>query len=98
MALYGQKIPLSKQADPLGILRTRTPTNVPNILVRLKEQDKKLFSLLPAGLAIGHHANPAACTKVEQQYALPVLLSGLLAFVLKKSEINMISTCYKNTL
>ena len=98
ISLYGQKIPFSKQAEHLGILRTSTPTNVPNILVRLKEHDKKLFSLLPAGLALGHHANPAACIKVEQQYALPVLLSGLSALVLKKSETNMISTCYKNTL
>ena len=98
ISLYGQKIPFSKQAEHLGILRTSTPTNVPNILVRLKEHDRKLFSLLPAGLALGHHANPAACIKVEQQYALPVLLSGLSALVLKKSETNMISTCYKNTL
>ena len=66
--------------------------------MRLKEHDRKLFSLLPAGLALGHHANPAACIKVEQQYALPVLLSGLSALVLKKSETNMISTCYKNTM
>ena len=98
IALYGQKIPFSTEAEHLGILRTNTATNVPNILVRLQQHDKKLFSLLPAGLALGHHANPAACIKVEQQYALPVLLSGLSALVLRKSEMNMISTCYKNTL
>ena len=98
ISLYGQKIPFSTEAEHLGILRTSFPTNMPNILVRLQAHDRKLFSLLPAGLALGHHANPAACIKVEQQYALPVLLSGLGALVLRKVEVNMISTCYKNTL
>ena len=98
IVLYGQKIPFSREAEHLGILRTSSLTNMPNILARLQAHDKKLFSLLPVGIALGHHANPAACIKVEQQYALPVLLSGLSALVLKKAEINMISTCYKNTL
>ena len=60
--------------------------------------NKKLFSLLPAGLALQHHANPAACLRVEQLYALPVLLSGLSALVLTKHETDILSACYKNTL
>ena len=96
--LYGQKILFSNEAEHLGILRTNTPTNMPNILVRLQEHNKKLFSVLPAGLGLGHHANPAACVRAEQLYALPVLLSGLSALVLRRTEVDMISACYKNTL
>ena len=98
ISLYEQRIPFSTEAEHLGILRTSSPSNMPNILVRLQEHDKKLFSLLPTGLALGHHANPAACIRVEQQYAFPVLLSGLSALVLGEAEMTMISTCYKNTL
>ena len=97
--LYGHRIPFSNEAEHLGVLRTNTPSNnMPNILVRLQEHNKKLFSILPAGLGLGHHANPAACVRAEQIYALPVLLSGLSALVLRRAEVNMIAACYKNTL
>jgi hypothetical protein len=71
---------------------------MPNIMERVSAHNKKLFSVLPAGLSLHHHANPAACLRVEQLYALPVLLSGLSALVLTKYETGIISACYKNTL
>ena len=40
----------------------------------------------------------AHCVRAEQLYALPVLLSGLSALVLRRAEVNMIAACYKNTL
>ena len=98
ISLHGEKISFSREAEHLGILRSSTPGSLCNILVRLQEHNRKLFSLLPAGLALGHHANPAACIRAEQLYALPVLLSGVAALVLKKSEVSMLSACYKNTL
>ena len=66
-----------------------------NILERLSAYKKKLFSVLPAGLALHHHAPPAACLQVEQLYALPVLLSGISALVLSKYEANMVYSFHK---
>ena len=69
-----------------------------NIMSRLSSYRKQLHSLLPAGLAVHHHANPAACLRAERLYAVPVLLSGLAALVLSKSELNAVYDCHKNTL
>ena len=98
ISLYGQKIEFSEQAEHLGILRSASPGNVVNILERMSAYRSKLFSVLPAGMALHHHADPAACLRVHQLYALPVLLSGLSALALSKSETGMIDSCYKNTL
>ena len=72
--------------------------NLPNLVERFSAHRKKLFSVLPSGLALHHNANPAAALKVEQIYALPVLLSGLSALVLSTYEIGLVTTHYKNTL
>ena len=98
ISLNGQDISFSDQAEHLGILRSVSAGNMPNIMERVSAHNKKLFSVLPAGLSLHHHANPAACLRVEQLYALPVLLSGLSALVLTKYETGIISACYKNTL
>ena len=98
ISLNGQKIEFSEQAEHLGILRTAAPGNVVNILDRMSAYRSKLFSVLPAGMALHHHADPAACLRVHQLYALPVLLSGLSALALSKSETVMIDSCFKNTL
>ena len=98
ISLNGQKIDFSDQEEHLGILRSVSAGNMPNIMERVSAHNKKLFSVLPAGLSLHHHANPAACLRVEQLYALPVLLSGLSALVLTKYETGIISACYKNTL
>ena len=95
ISLHGEPVPFSEEAEHLGILRTSQPGNMANVLGRLTAHNKKLYSILPAGLALGHHANPAACLLAEQRYALPVLLSGL---VLSKVEVDIVSACYKNTL
>ena len=98
LSLCGTRIPFSEEVEHLGVLRTARLGNATNVLERLKAHNHQLFSILPAGLALGHHANPAACIRVEQQYALPVLLSGLAALCLSKTEIRTVSTCYKNAL
>ena len=53
---------------------------------------------MPAGLALHHHASPAACLKAERIYALPVLLSGLGALVLSKAEQKILYNCHTVTL
>ena len=98
ISLNGEPVLFSEEAEHLGILRTSLPGNMANVLDRLSAHNKKLFSVLPAGLALGHHANPAACLLAERCYALPVLLSGLAGLVLSKAEVDIVSACYKNTL
>ena len=98
ISLNGHEIAFAEQAEHLGILRSVSAGNMPNIMERVSAHNKKLFSILPAGFSLHHHANPAACLRVEQLYALPVLLSGLSALVLTKQETDIISACYKNTL
>ena len=98
IVLDGQKIEFSTLAEHLGIVRSSSPGNMPNIVERLSAYESKLFSVLPAGLALHHHANPAACLRVEKLYALPVLLSGLSALVLSQHETGIINSFHKNTL
>ena len=88
----------SDEAEHLGIIRSSTADNMANITSRLALYKKQLYSLLPAGLALHHHANPAANLRAERVYAAPVLLSGLAALVLSKAETNIIHECHKNTL
>ena len=90
ISLNDEPVPFSEEAEHLGILRTSQPGNMVNVLDRLSAHNKKLFSILPAGLALGHHANPAACLHAERCYALPVLLSGLAGLVLSKAETDMV--------
>ena len=95
ISLYNENIDFSEQAEHLGIIRSSNADNMVNILERLSAYKKKLFSVLPAGLALHHHAPPAACLQVEQLYALPVLLSGISALVLSKYEANMVYSFHK---
>ena len=98
ISLNGLPLPFSSEAEHLGVLRTSNASNVPNIMKRIAAHRRKLFSLLPGGLARGHYASPAASLKIEKIYALPVLLSGLASLVLRKSDLNVLHNYYKNVL
>ena len=54
--------------------------------------------VLPAGLARKHNSNPAASLRVQNIYALPVLLSGLGSLQLVNSETTALEKHYKTTL
>ena len=98
LSLNSEEIIFSEEAEHLGIIRSSSCSNMANIMSRLSSYKKQLHSLLPAGLALHHHANPAACLRVERLYAMPVLLSGLAALVLTKAELKAVYDCHKNTL
>ena len=51
-----------------------------------------------SGAARHHRGSPIADLKVEQPYGAPVLLSGLGALVLKKSELSILDQHHKDTL
>ena len=65
------------------------------IVDHMTAHKKKVFAILPAGLALCHHANTEARLGIEKLYCLPVLLSGLASLLLSKSEINAIDRYYK---
>ena len=98
ISLYEQKIEFSDKAEHLGIIRSSTPGNIPNLVERISAHRRALFSVLPAGMSLRHGGNPAAALRVEQLYALPVLLSGLAPLVLTKHETDMMDSHYKNML
>ena len=95
--INGEKICFVDSAEHVGILRAVTG-NLPNILKQIIAHKKKLGAVLHTGVAQGHHGNPAASLRVNQIYGLPVLLSGLGALLLNRSEKDIINQHHKNTL
>ena len=98
ISMFGSKVEFSDEAEHVGILRSTEAGNMANILAREAAHTRALYSVLPAGLARGHHGNPAAGTRVEKLYAGPVLLSGLASLVLNKTEVDSIDHHYKVSL
>ena len=98
LELNGNTIPFSSEAEHLGVLRTSSASNLPNVMKRISAHRRKLYSLLPAGLASRHNASPSSCLKIEKLYALPVLLSGLGSLVLSTLEVKTLHSHYKKTL
>ena len=93
----GEKIPFTDNVEYVGILRSVTG-NLSNILKQITAHKRKLGAVLHSGVARGHHGNPAASLRVDKVYGLPVLMSGLGALVLNKSEKDIINQHYKSTL
>ena len=54
-----------------------------------------MFSLLAAGTAKSHRCNPAATIRAERLFGIPVLLSGLAALVLSRSDVSLLSGPFK---
>ena len=69
-----------------------------NLLAREAAHTKAMYAVLPAGLARGHYGNPAAALRLEQLHGCPVLLSGLSALVLSKTELDTLDLHHKQSL
>ena len=83
--------------EHVGVIRSSSG-NLPHIQNRISSHNKALYSVLPAGLARNHNANPAASLRVEALYALPVLLSGVAPLILSKDDVKVIHSHHKNVL
>ena len=83
------KIHFSESAEHVGILRSSSTSNLPNIMLRIAAHNRAIGATLFTGLAQRHRGNPAVGLKVAQIYATPVLLSGLASLVLSQSELNI---------
>ena len=95
--IEGVSIPFSTTAEHVGIVRS-TISNQPTLLARFSAHKRALAAVLHTGLALSHRANPVAGLKVHQLYAVPVLLSGLAAIALSKTDTEMIEKHYCETL
>ena len=98
VTIDGMKIPFSKEADHVGILRCTQSGNMPSLLARMSSHNRALFAILPAGIARNHNSNAAASLRVEKRYGLPVLLSGLAALVLSSKEQETLNHHHKEKL
>ena len=94
VSLGPSKIMFSKEAEHVGIVRS-VDGNLPNLMTRMSAHTRALRAVLPAGLAKGHHGNPAASLRVELLYGSSVLLSGMAALVLSKCEVEILHHHYK---
>ena len=92
-----QHISFSSQAEHVGVIRA-TSGNTPHLMNRFAAHKKALAAILFTGAARNHRGNLAAVMKIENLYALPVLLSGVASLVLSKAEENMLDQHYINTL
>ena len=97
LTLGAKKIPFSDEAEHVGIVKS-VHGNLPNIFARISAHNAALRAVLPAGLARGHHGNPAASLRIELLYGAPRLLSGLASQVLNKAEKNILHHHYKKSL
>ena len=95
--LFGKAIYFLPNNQIVGILRS-TEGNMPNILHRLLVHRGAIYSVINMGLAKSYQANPVASLRVEQLYGLPGLLSGLGAWVLSQSELEIIDNHHRNML
>ena len=94
VSLGPTRIEFSSEAEHVGILRS-IDGNLPNVMARMTAHTRALIAVLPAGMARNHRGNPAASLRIEMLYGCPVLLSGLAALVLSKSEVDILQHHYK---
>ena len=73
ITIEGKQIELSDSAEHVGILRS-VDGNIPNIMNRISCHTKSLGATLSVGVARKHRANPKVGLRIEQMYAMPVLL------------------------
>ena len=94
ISVDGHQIAPSHQATHVGVVRC-PDGNGPNITARMVAHRRAVYSLLHAGLAKSHRANPAASLRIEVVFTMPVLLSGLASLVLSTKEEKQLDQHYK---
>ena len=98
VSLDGVNIEPSLEAEHVGVLRSRSASNLPAVNLQMSKHRKALHSILAFGSSRSHLGNPAASLKVEILYARPVLLSELCTLLLNKYQLNLLSHYLKSTL
>ena len=96
--MAGAPLPLSSQAEHVGVLRSTDGTNMPALLSRLSAHSKSLYGTITCGMAHGHGGNPAASIRVEAINCAPRLYSGLATLLLSPSKVASLHSHQKVTL
>ena len=96
--MAGASLPLSTQAEHVGVLRSTESSNLPSIISRISGHTKSLYAVITCGMARNHRGNPAASIRVESCYSAPKLFSGLACLLLSPSEIEVLSVHRRTTL
>ena len=87
ISLAGHSIPFTDNAEHVGIVRSTAPGNMMNVLARQSAHTKAIYGVQSLGLSKQHRGNPAASLRLEKVFGAPVLLSGLAALILNKTEL-----------
>ena len=94
--IHGKPVAFTDSTEHVGIVRS-TAGNLPHILQRISKHQKALSSVLFSGMSRNIRGN-AASIRVENIYALPVLLSGVAPLRLLKSEIDPLLYHFQTTI
>ena len=98
ITMGGSNLPVSSQAEHVGVLRSTDGGNMPALMSRLSAHGKSLYSVVSCGLARGHRGNPAASLRVEATYCAPRLYSGLATLLLTRVELETLQLHQRKTL
>ena len=98
ISMAGASLPLSPQAEHVGILRSSSGSNLLSVTTRIASHTRSLYSIISCGLARNPRGNPAASLRVESCYSSPKLFSGLASLCLNQSELDILSLHCRTTL
>ena len=96
--INGVQVKFSESAEHVGILRSSSDGNLPNLMCRISAHKRALGATLFSGIAQRHRANPAVGLKVGKIYGTPVLLSGIASLVLLESELALLDQHLKEVI
>jgi hypothetical protein len=63
ITMEGRDIPVSRDAEHVGVLRCTAPGSMASVLAQLSAHRRALFAVLPAGLDRTHHGNQVLITQ-----------------------------------
>ena len=98
ITMDGAALPLSSQAEHVGVLRSPGGSNLASITARISGHIKSLYSVISCGMARNHRGNPSASLRVEACYCAPKLFSGLASLLLSPADIRVLSVYRRLTL
>ena len=97
ISINGTPIKFVSTAEHVGVIRSISG-NLPHIQGRVTAHIRKLFALLPAGLARNQNANPSVSLRIQAIHSQPVLFSGISSLCLSETEIGILTSHHKNCL
>ena len=98
LSMEGASLPLSSQAEHVGVVRASSGSNLPSITSCIASHTKSLYSIISCGMARHHRGNPAASLRVEACYSSPKFFSGLASLCLSLSDLHILWLHRRTTL